>query len=434
MKASGIEWIGDIPEHWEVKVLKRLLDEPLKYGANEAAEFENKNHPRYIRITDFGYDGLLKKDTFKSLSPDIAEPFLLEEGDILFARSGATVGKTFQFKKYDGKACFAGYLIKAHPKSYLMTSDYLYYFTKSSAYDIWKESIFTQSTIQNIGADKYAYLPISIPNVNIQKQIADFLDEATSKIDEAIKTKKAQLQSLEKLKKSIIHKAVTKGLDDEVSMKDSGIEWIGDIPKHWKIERLKDIVEINNNSLLSNTEKDFLLKYIEISNVNNQGIISKDNIKELTFEDAPSRAKRIICEGDTIVSSVRPNLQALAYINSNETNLICSTGFFTNRVIYNKKHDKKFVYYFLLSEFSRQSFISFGKGVGYPSVSDIDYCNLKVLCPKYVEQEKIVEYLEIETEKINTLKENVSKQVSKLEEYKKSLIYEYVTGKKQIKG
>jgi len=125
MKDSGIKWIGDIPENWKVKVLKRVLAEPLKYGANEVAEFENNNHPRYIRITDFGNDGLLKDDTFKSLEPQIAEPYLLNEGDVLFARSGATVGKTFQFKNYKGKACFAGYLIKANPQSYLISSDFL---------------------------------------------------------------------------------------------------------------------------------------------------------------------------------------------------------------------------------------------------------------------------------------------------------------------
>ena len=126
MKDSGVQWIGDIPENWKVKVLKRVLAEPLKYGANEAAEFENTDHPRYIRITDFGNDGLLKDDTFKSLEPQIAEPYLLNEGDVLFARSGATVGKTFQFKNYKGKACFAGYLIKANPQNYLISSDFLY--------------------------------------------------------------------------------------------------------------------------------------------------------------------------------------------------------------------------------------------------------------------------------------------------------------------
>ena len=248
MKDSGIKWIGDIPENWKVKVLKRVLAEPLKYGANEVAEFENNNHPRYIRITDFGNDGLLKDDTFKSLEPQIAEPYLLNEGDVLFARSGATVGKTFQFKNYKGKACFAGYLIKANPQSYLISSDFLYYFTKSPAYDTWKESIFTQATIQNIGADKYAYLPIVIPAIKTQKRITEFLDKATLQIDDAIKTKEKQLKTLEALKKSIIYKAVTKGLDDSVEMIDSKIEWIGNIPKYWDVKMIKRFAEVKRGA------------------------------------------------------------------------------------------------------------------------------------------------------------------------------------------
>ena len=95
-KDSGIEWIGEIPEHWDVKRLAYVISDKLQYGANEVAIEENIEHPRYIRITDFGADGKLKKDTFKSLPPEKASDFILNDGDVLFARSGATVGKTFQ--------------------------------------------------------------------------------------------------------------------------------------------------------------------------------------------------------------------------------------------------------------------------------------------------------------------------------------------------
>ncbi len=108
MKDSGVEWLGEIPVHWEVRKLKHIVKTPLKYGANESAEDENLDDPRYIRITDFGKDGKLKNNTFKSLPYAKAEGFLLVEGDVLFARSGATVGKTFLFKGFEGIACFAG--------------------------------------------------------------------------------------------------------------------------------------------------------------------------------------------------------------------------------------------------------------------------------------------------------------------------------------
>jgi type I restriction enzyme S subunit len=109
-KDSGIDWIGHIPEHWRVEKLKRILECPLMYGTNEVAESD---------------------DTFKSLPPDKADGYYLDEGDVLFARSGATVGKTFLFKGYDGKACFAGYLIKAQTNKQKLLPEYLYYFTKS---------------------------------------------------------------------------------------------------------------------------------------------------------------------------------------------------------------------------------------------------------------------------------------------------------------
>ncbi|MCQ9120015.1 restriction endonuclease subunit S [Klebsiella pneumoniae] len=113
MKDSGIEWIGQVPEHWEVKPFKYILSAPMSYGANESAESDDPNHPRYIRITDLTENGILREDTFKTLPWDKAYSYLLSDGDILLARSGATVGKSFLYRETNGAACFAGYLIKA---------------------------------------------------------------------------------------------------------------------------------------------------------------------------------------------------------------------------------------------------------------------------------------------------------------------------------
>ena len=115
MKESGVEWIGVVPEHWEVKKLKYLLNGKLKYGANESGIEYDSSLPRYVRITDFGQDGKLSEDSKLSLSWKKGSEYLLKDGDILFARSGATVGKTYQFKKsmsIEDNYCYAGYLIK----------------------------------------------------------------------------------------------------------------------------------------------------------------------------------------------------------------------------------------------------------------------------------------------------------------------------------
>ena len=176
-------WLPKIKDGWRLLPLKRLLKTKLKYGANEAAVDENVSDPRYIRITDFDGSGKLRSNTFKSLPAEVADPYLLTEGDVLFARSGATVGKTFIFKDYDGLACFAGYLIKAECDKNKLLPEFLYYFTKSLSYSEWKNLVFTQATIQNIGADKYQYLNVPVPSVEEQNKIVEFiktLEEATN--------------------------------------------------------------------------------------------------------------------------------------------------------------------------------------------------------------------------------------------------------------
>ncbi|NLL02642.1 MAG: hypothetical protein GX265_06475 [Mollicutes bacterium] len=209
MKDSGVEWLGRIPKEWEVKRVRHIIKEPLKYGANESAELDDETLPRYIRITDFGDNGKLRNETFRSLEYKKAKEYFLENGDILFARSGATVGKTFQFKNYNGKACFAGYLIKASPNKEIIISDFMYSFTKTKNYENWKNSIFMQATIQNIGADKYKELKLCIPNSNEQQLIVDFLDEKTAKIDGTIEKIKLQIEKLKEAKQSLISEAVT---------------------------------------------------------------------------------------------------------------------------------------------------------------------------------------------------------------------------------
>lgn len=208
LKDSGIEWIGEIPEHWICTVFKKFLSEPMQYGANEPAEECNYNDPRYIRITDIKDDGTLRDDTFKSLPLEKAKEYMLTKGDLLFARSGATVGKTFLYKE-DYAACFAGYLIKARCNKNELLPNFIFYYTLSNAYQNWKNSIFIQSTIQNIGADKYSVMPIIVPPLSEQQSIANYLDQKCSEIDELISIKQQKIEKLKDYKKSLIFECVT---------------------------------------------------------------------------------------------------------------------------------------------------------------------------------------------------------------------------------
>ena len=192
--------------------LKNLLDGTLTYGANEAAESDNKEWPRYIRITDIAENGSLRESTFKSLSPDKAENYLLQKGDVLFARSGATVGKTFLFEE-NISACFAGYLIKATPNKTKLNSRFLYFYTISNAYESWKNSVYIQSTIQNIGADKYSQLPVSTPPLSEQQTIVEYLDKKTHDIDAALTQIDNQIADLQAYRTALISEAVTGKID-----------------------------------------------------------------------------------------------------------------------------------------------------------------------------------------------------------------------------
>lgn len=212
LRSSGIDWLGDIPEHWDIVPLKYLVDESLMYGANESPDEEtNASNPRYVRITDIDENGRLNDNTFRSLSHNKAAGYMLCKGDILFARSGATAGKTYRFDE-DYPACFAGYLIKAKCGSKL-NSKYLLFFTNTLSYSNWRNSIFDQSTIQNISADKYNKLPVPLPSLSEQQQIVDYLDEKTSKIDALIKELEAQLSNLATYKQAVITEAVTGKVD-----------------------------------------------------------------------------------------------------------------------------------------------------------------------------------------------------------------------------
>ena len=208
MKDSGVEWIGKIPASWDVVHLKRILRERMQYGANEPAESDDTTYPRYIRITDITANGELRPETFKSLEPSKAKDYLLDKGDVLFARSGATVGKTFLFNA-DIKACYAGYLIKASCDKRRMLPEYLYYYTQSGAYECWKNSVFIQSTIQNIGADKYQMMYIPVPSKDEQKQIVEYTMRKSQIFDAAISKAQHQVELLQEYKQSLMTEVVT---------------------------------------------------------------------------------------------------------------------------------------------------------------------------------------------------------------------------------
>ncbi|AXV40429.1 restriction endonuclease subunit S [Methanobacterium sp. BAmetb5] len=214
MKDSGVEWIGRIPDDWDVNRLKFLTAKKAQYGANEEPEYnENKFDYRYVRITDVNDNGGLKKDSYAYLSKENARGFVLEEGDVLFARSGATVGKVYYYSQDDGNCCFAGYMIRYVTNNELLEPQFLLYYSLSKSYKEWIKVVSTQSTIENVSAEKYDELNIPTPKLSQQRQIVKFLDNEIPKIDEIILKIEEKISFLKEYKKSLIHHVVTGKVD-----------------------------------------------------------------------------------------------------------------------------------------------------------------------------------------------------------------------------
>lgn len=214
MKDSRVEWIGEIPENWNINRLKFLTAKKAQYGANEEPEYnENRFDYRYVRITDVNDNGSLKKDSFAYLSKKNARGFVLDEGDVLFARSGATVGKAYYYSSNDGNCCFAGYMIRYVTNEELLTPRFLLYYSLSKSYKEWIKVVSTQSTIENVSAAKYDELYIPTPKISEQGQIVKFLDEDISKIDGIIQKIQEKISFLSEYKKSLIHHVVTGKVD-----------------------------------------------------------------------------------------------------------------------------------------------------------------------------------------------------------------------------
>ena len=201
----------DAPARWPLTRLKFIRSGAFLYGANEPAVLEDRAAPRYIRITDLNDDGTLRPDTFQSLPESLAEPYLLQDGDILLARSGATVGKALRYRATWCRACFAGYLVRLRPDRRKILPDYLYYYTQSRVFRDQVAVCAVQSTIPNVSAERYGNFSIPLPPLEEQKNIVSVLDVCTRKLDSALGLVSRQLAKLREYRRALIVAAVTRG-------------------------------------------------------------------------------------------------------------------------------------------------------------------------------------------------------------------------------
>lgn len=205
--------------------------------------------------------------------------------------------------------------------------------------------------------------------------------------------------------------------------KDSGVEWLGEIPEHWEVKRLKYIALINVDVLPENTPSDYVIKYVDISNIDSNGTILDTQV--FLFEDAPSRARRVVRDGDTIISTVRTYLRAIGHIENPPDNLIVSTGFAVLRPM--PQVHPRFLWRLVQSDQFVSTVVAYSEGVGYPAINPSRLAALPALLPPLQEQRAISTFLDRETTKINALIAKKERMVELLREKRTALISHVVT-------
>ena len=389
-KDSGVQWLGEIPGHWECTSLGRVLYEKLQYGASESGDLVYTNDSmRYIRITDITLDGKLKKDCCKYLSSEIGKNYPVRKGDVLLARSGATVGKAFIYNE-DNEACYAGYLIKASIQQDKVFPTFFFYFTQTSQYDEWKNRIFIQATIQNISAEKYTRMKLCIPPLSEQRSIVSYLDSKCGKIDEWVTKKQKEVEHLQELKQRVIADAVTRGLNPHVKMKATNIPWLKEIPGHWECVKLKMFCQDNKEKNKGNIESCVLsLSY--------GNIIVKKNVN---FGLVPENydSYQIVNPGNIILrlTDLQNDHKSL------RTGLVKNRGIITSAYVglIVKNMNSEYTQLILHSYDVMKVFYGMGGGLRQ-SMSYTDIANVYIPVPPLSEQEQIVSYLDAKCSKID---------------------------------
>ena len=425
MKDSGVEWIGQIPNLWSSIRIKNIIAQ-RDAGAWGELEQGNNNDVICIRVADFDYSHFTiqnnKDYTLRNYSDFQIKSLKLNKGDILIEKSGGgektPVGRTVIFDK-NFNALFANFIERIRVTEEIYYKYFQYIF--SSFYSQGHTKLYIKQTtgIQNLNiTEMFSREVIPLPPLSEQQAIADYLDDKCAQIDNITATINEQIEVLKQYKKSVITEAVTKGLDPNAPMKDSGFEWIGQIPEKWEVIRLKYVMDNFDSqrkpieAQKRSQEGEFLYDYYGAS-----GVI--DKINNYIFD------KPALLIGEDGANLLLRNLP-LIYI---------ATGKYwvnNHAHILRPKNNLNFYYAaYLLEALDYTVYIT---GSAQPKLSQEKLNSVKILVPALSEQQAIADYLDDKCAQIDAVIADKQAQLETLAAYKKSLIYEYVTGKKSVPG
>ena len=426
MKDSGVEWIGEIPEEWEVCKLKKCMSFINGYPFDSSV-LSSEGNCSVIRIGDLQnndvlYDSALKVEYYEGLSK-----YLIRNNDILIAMSGATVGKLAIVNKITKRAC-------ANQRVGIIRSNingYIKFILESSGFSSYI-TLLSEGTAQpNISTTNINNFSICLPPPEETQLIIVYLGSRCSEIDKVVEQTRATIEEYKKLKQAIITEAVTKGVRGPRPMKPSGVEWIGDIPGEWSLTKLKYNSILSPKSSPSDLVAEDCVTFTPMENIKNGFYIPNDaafgrfacNSQYSEYE-----------ENDIVFAKVTP-----CFENDNiaiMSNLTNGRGFGSSElfVVRALNIELRYLYYVLRTSFFKSKGIESMTGTGgLKRVSSGVVRNYNFAIPPKDEQQEIATYLDTKCAEIDRIIEKKEQLIEELGSYKKSLIYEYVTGKKEIK-
>ena len=425
-RGSGVEWLGDVPEHWEVRRMKRIAS--LNPSKAEARRFLKADTPvTFLPMERVRTDGRIDGELLSASA--------VWNGFSYFRRSDVLVAKITPCFENGKGACldalptevgFGSTEFHVLRAGHDISPRFLHLLTTLPEFRQSGADAMTgaagQQRVPQAFVENYS---LPLPPLPEQATIVRYLDHAEERIRRSISAKDRLAGLLEEQRQAVIHHAVTRGLDPNVRLKPSGIEWLGDVPVHWDVRRLKHWVGINETVLPETTNPDFEFRYLEIGAVGTGVLIDEPSI--IRFADAPSRARRIVRSGDTIVSTVRTYLKAVWFAEDVNDDLICSTGFavLTPR----QETAPKFVSYLAQSNAFTDRVTAESVGIAYPAIAESRLSSFHVCVPPLPEQVAIVEYLDKATAEIDAAIARARRHVELLREYRTRLIADVVTGK-----
>ena len=433
MKPSGIVWMGDIPQNWDIKRVKYLASLKGRIGWQGLTADEYIDEGPYL-ITGIDFkDGCIDWDNCVHISEKRwaeAPEIHIKNGDLLITKDG-TVGKVAIVSGLEGKASLnSGVLLVRTYDGF--DKKFLFWVLQSEEFWTWfRLKNAGNSTIIHLYQGDFAEFSYTFPEIEEQQQIAAFLDAKCTKIDGIIADIEKQIETLQKYKKSLITEMVTKGLDKTVSMKDSGIEWIGSVPEHWNVKRVKYVIDSIKDGTHGTFDRVDTGEYLlSAKNVFDDGIRIGENESEISVTDY----KSIVANGYPQKSDV----------------LLCCVGTVGRCCVY--EFDKPYAFqrsvsflrplsstdsFFLQFALQSNSTLIQEQLLINKSAQDGLYMGsvreLIIAIPDSIEEQKsISEFLKTKVAHIDELISNKEQQLETIKQHKKSLIYEYVTGKKRV--